>query len=133
MRILRTTLLCVCGQNLLLFNFHKSNMSPTRYRFWQELCFKNSTSSSAWHARLPRCVSLMKMLRYLLFGIIGLSGSSKLFYSYQDSCSETSCRWRQSSAKNSPVREDEPREGLTQILAFPLLPCSNKCRRFWDF
>src|SRR5271168_2298575 len=62
-RIVRSTLLCDCGQNMVFSMLHTSMMSPTRNRVSISTRCRKSSSNSALQPLNPRWMSEMKTVR----------------------------------------------------------------------
>src|SRR5271165_7370268 len=56
-RMVRSTLLCDCGQNMVFFMLHTSTMSPTKNRVSISTWCRKSRSSSALQPLKPRWIS----------------------------------------------------------------------------
>src|SRR5262245_4715322 len=63
LRTVRITSLWSCAQCGERRSRQKSMMSPTRYRYSQSCPSRNSSRASARQPRVPRCVSLIQMVR----------------------------------------------------------------------
>src|SRR5258707_14195351 len=61
--MVRSTLLCDCGQNMFFCMLHTSMMSPTRIRVSVSTMCRKSSSHSALQPLNPRCMSEMKTVR----------------------------------------------------------------------
>src|SRR5271163_4986024 len=89
-RIVRSTLLCDCGQNMVFSMLHTSMMSPTRNRVSISTRCRKSSSNSALQPLNPRWMSEMKTVRNrssegALRSTMSCLLKSSVAYQYRDS------------------------------------------------